>query len=255
MKRLLILTTGLFLTTASLIHAQNTGLQQAIMEGLGSITLSDAQVAEYSRQAVQEMDAKNPIAGPTDPYMQRLNRIVSSHRIIDGIPINYKVYLVKDVNAFATADGSVRVMKGLMDTMTDQELLAVMGHEIGHVINHDSKDGMKAALRRSAVRNAAASRAGVVGKISRSQIGGFADYLFGAKFSRQQETDADDYSYGFLRRNGYNVIALATSFEKLAKLSGGSGGGRVTEIVSTHPDSARRAQRIRDRARQDGLAR
>ena len=234
--------------------AQQPGLAQAAMDYFNSATLTDAQVAEYSRQAVQQMDAKNPVAAPNDPYTQRLNRIVSRHRTVSGLPINYKVYKVPEVNAFATADGSVRVFKGLMDIMTDNELLAIMGHEIGHVINHDSRDAMKSALRRSAVRNVAASQSGLIGKVSRSQLGGLADYMMGASFSRRQESEADDYSYDFMKRNGYNVMALATSFEKLAK-QGGGGGGSVTQILSTHPDSKARAQRVRDRARRDGLAR
>jgi putative metalloprotease len=49
-------------------------------------------------------------------------------------------------------------------------------------------------------------------------------------------------------------MALATSFEKLTKQGGGGGSG-VTQILSTHPDSKARAQRVRDRARRDGLAR
>lgn len=232
----------------------NPSLAQAVMEGIGSLTLSDAQVVAYSRQAVQQMDAQNPVAGASDPYAQRLSRIVRRHRTVSGLPINYKVYKVSGVNAFATADGSVRVFKGLMDVMTDSELLAIMGHEIGHVVNRDTRDAMKSGLRRSALRNAAASQSGVVGKLSRSQIAGAADYIAGASFSRRQETEADDYSYGFLRRNGYSVMALASSFEKLAKLGGG-GGNRLTTFLSSHPDSRARAERVRARARRDGLAR
>lgn len=228
----------------------NPSLIQALMDGFASATLTDAQVAQYSRQAVQQMDAKNPVAGPTDPYTQRLNRIVSRHRTVGGLPINYKVYKVPDVNAFATADGSVRVFKGLMDIMSDTELLAIMGHEMGHVVHHDSRDAMKRALQRSAIRNIASSESGMLGKLSRSQLGDVADYLVGASFSRQQETEADDYSYDFLKRHGYNVMALATSFEKLAQKSGGG-----PAFLSTHPDSEARAQRVRDRARRDGLIR
>ncbi len=233
----------------------NPSLVQALMDAVGSATLTDTQVAELSRQAIKEMDVKNPVAAPNDPYTQRLNRIVSRHHTVSGLAVNYKVYKVPDVNAFATADGSVRVFKGLMDIMTDNELLAIMGHEIGHVINHDTRDAMKKSLKRSAIRNAAASNSGTIGKLSRSQLGGAVDYLYGASFSRQQETEADDYSYDFLKRNGYSVMALATSFEKLAKQGGGGGGGRIASILSTHPDSKARAQRVRDRAKRDGLAR
>lgn len=253
-KTLLFITIGL--PTVSLAQIRiDPNLGQAVMDMATAATLTDAQVAAYSRQAVQQMDAKNPVAGPNDPYTQRLNRIVSRHRTVSGLPINYKVYKVADVNAFATADGSVRVFKGLMDIMSDSELLAIMGHEIGHVVNRDSRDGMKKALQRSAVRNVGAAQSGVVGRLSRSQLGGAVDSFFGARFSRQQETEADDYSYEFMKRNGYSVMALATSFEKLAKLSGGGQASKLTQFMSSHPDSKSRAERVRSRARRDGLAR
>lgn len=241
----------LFFVPTLTIAQQGGGYAQAGAEALMALTLNNAQVAAYSKQAVQQMDAKYPVAGPGDPYMQRLNRIVRRHRTVGGIPINYKVYKTKDVNAFATADGSVRVFQGLMDLMTDQEILAVIGHEIGHVANHDSRDAMKSALLRSAGRNVLASQSGAIGQLSRSQLGGVADYLLGARHSRSQETQADDFSYNFLKRNGYSVIPLATSFEKLSK----QGSARVPTFLSTHPDSKARASRIRSRARQEGLAR
>ncbi len=238
------------LLTASIAQAQvSPNLVQAGIDALMSATLTNAQVAEYSRQAVKEMDSKNPIAGPSDPYTKRLDRIVGRYRTISGVSLNYKVYKVPDVNAFATADGSVRVFKGLMDLMNDKEILAIIGHEIGHVINKDSHDAAKSALRRSALRNAVAANNGVLGNLSRSELGGLADYIAGASFSRQQETDADDFSYAFLKRNGKSVLALASSFEKLEK----AGGRRVPQFLSTHPDSKARASRIRARAKKDGL--
>ena len=138
----------------------------------------------------------------------------------------------------------------------DSELLAIMGHEIGHVVNKDTRDAMKSALKRSAFLNLAGSQSRAVATLSRSQLGALGNYLADAHFSRKQETEADDYSYDFLKRNRYSVMALATSFEKLAKISGGGGGGgRLAEFASSHPDSQRRAQRVRDRAKRDGLSR
>ncbi|MBU1821412.1 MAG: M48 family metallopeptidase [Bacteroidetes bacterium] len=237
--------------TMPIAQAQvNPNMVQAGIDALTALTLTNAQVAAYSKEAVKEMDAKNKIAGPNDPYAKRLNRIVSRYRSVNGIPLNYKVYLTPDVNAFATADGSVRVFKGLMDIMSDAEILAIIGHEIGHVVNKDSHDAMKAALQRSAIRNAVASQGGTLGELSRSQLGGLADYMVGASHSRQQETDADDYAYAFLKRNGHGVLPLATSFEKLAQA-----GGKVPQFLSTHPDSKSRAARVRAKAKNDGLKR
>jgi len=251
MIRIALITLSLSSVSAATLAQGNSSLVQAGMELISAYTLNDAQVASVAKQAVQQMDAKYPVAAPNDPYTLRLNRIVARHQKVGNLPINYKVYKTADVNAFATADGSVRVFKGLMDLMSDNEVLAVIGHEIGHVANRDSRDAMKAALKRSAIRNVGASQSGVIGQLSRSQLAGMTDYIVGASFSRKQETEADDYSYAFLKRNGYSVMPLASSFEKLAQ-QGGSGG---PAFLSTHPDSKARAKRIRDRARSEGIAR
>ena len=93
----------------------------AVSKGLTSVMFSDADAAALSKQAVGKMDAENAIAGANDPYSMRLNKVFGKHASEDGLSLNYKVYLVKDVNAFATADGSVRVFSGLMDIMDDNE--------------------------------------------------------------------------------------------------------------------------------------
>ena len=79
----------------------------------------------------------------------------------DGIPLNFKVYKVIDVNAFACPDGSVRVFSSLMDIMNDDELLGIIGHEIGHVVKRHSKNGFKQQLLTGALKDAVASSGGV----------------------------------------------------------------------------------------------
>ena len=54
------------------------------------------------------------------------------------------------------------VFAGLMEIMDDDKLLAIMGHEIGHVVNHDSRDAMKSALNWSAIRNGLSATSGGV---------------------------------------------------------------------------------------------
>lgn len=102
-------------------------------------TLTDEQMAEYVREYVAKMDAENNVCSEKSPYTIRLRKLTSGLTNAEGIPLNFKVYQVKDVNAFACADGSVRVFSSLMDVMTDDELLGVIGHEIGHVAHRDSK--------------------------------------------------------------------------------------------------------------------
>ena len=163
------------------------------------------------------------------------------------------MYLTKDVNAFATADGSVRVFSGLMDIMDDNQLLAVIGHEIGHVANHDSRDGMKAAYRKAALMDAAASQSDKVAAVTDGQLGQIASAMLDSKHSRKQESEADDYSYDFMKRNGYNVNAVAAAFEILAKMGTGAESNFLTQFMSSHPDPQDRADKAKARAVADGL--
>ena len=243
-----------------LVNAQIGGLKinkkviSAAEKGVAAAAYSDADAAAHAAQAVAWMDANNPVAAPNDAYAIRLEKIFGKHKSEDGLKLNYKVYKVVDINAFACADGSVRVFSSLMDIMSDEELLAVIGHEIGHVRNHDSKDAMKAALTRAAVADAAGSQSGAVSALSESQLGSIANALMESKHTRKQETQADTYSYDFLKKHGYDVMGAYNAFRKLAKLGeGGAEQSKFQKMFNSHPDSKARAEEVKKRAQKDGL--
>lgn len=225
----------------------------ALQNGMAAFTFSDEDAAKLSKDAVRKLDSTNVVAGPKDGYTLRLNRVFGKHSAENGLKLNYKVYLTKDVNAFATADGSVRVFSGLMDIMDDNELLAVIGHEIGHVANHDSRDAMKAAYRKAFVIDAAASQSDKIAKATDSQLGQIGNAIIDSRFSRKQESEADTFSYEFMKRNGYNVNAVASAFSILAKMSEGIQSNFLTQMVSSHPEPKNRAEIAKGRAQADGL--
>lgn len=217
-----------------------------------ALTFSNADAQRLSKEAVDWMDANNPVAAPNDPYAIRLNKLFAKHKNYDGLPLNYKVYKVRDINAFATADGSVRVFAGLMDIMDDDELLAVIGHEIGHVKHEDTKNAIKQAYLKAAVLDAAASTSQTVRTLNDSELGKMANAFLDSKHSRTQETNADEYSYEFLKNNGYNVVGAYKAFKKLALLSK-SKPTTFQRMMSSHPDSDLRAERMKKMAEKDGL--
>jgi len=90
-----------------------------------AVTLSDSDIAQLSREAVAWMDANNPVADETTEYGARLKRLTEGITEVDGLPLNFKVYKVADVNAFACGDGSIRVFSALMDLMDDDELMDI----------------------------------------------------------------------------------------------------------------------------------
>ena len=238
---------------AALTGCQNmdsNGLLSSGAEAFQAYSLSDAQVKALSDESCKELDSKATLAPANSPYRQRLDKIASAlGDNINGQAVNYNVYITKDVNAFAMANGCIRVYSGLMDMMNDNEVEAVIGHEMGHVALGHVKRGMQVALGTNAVRVAAASAGGVVGSLSQSQLGDLGEKLVNAQFSQRQEAEADDYSYDLLRKRGINPSGLATSFEKLAQQEA----GRQSTMFDDHPASEARAQHIRERMAADGI--
>ncbi|MBK4118675.1 M48 family metallopeptidase [Pluralibacter gergoviae] len=231
-------------------NMDSNGLMSSGAEALQAYTLTDAQVKELSDKACTEMDSKATIAAAGSDYAQQLNKIAAAlGDNINGQPVNYKVYVTKDVNAFAMANGCIRVYSGLMDMMNDNEVEAVIGHEMGHVALGHVKKGMQVQLSTNAVRVAVASAGGTIGSLSQSQLGDLGEKLVNAQFSQRQESQADDYSYDLLRKRGISPAGLATSFEKLAKQEA----GRQSTMFDDHPASEERAQHIRDRMKADGI--
>lgn len=225
----------------------------AIGKAVKGFTFSDEEAAAMAQEAVAKMDKENPVAGIKDAYTVRLNKLFAKHKTENGLALNYKVYKVKEVNAFAAADGSVRVFSGLMDIMDDNEILAVIGHEIGHVANSDTKDAIKAAYKKEALLDAAASQSDKVAKVTEGQLGKIANAMVDNKHSRQQETDADLFAYDFMKRNGYNVNAVESAFTILANLSQSADAGLFGRMMSSHPDPKDRATLARQKAETDGL--
>lgn len=225
------------------------------LELVQSFTVSDDQVIQYVHQFIQESDAKNQVAPENSAYAQRLNRITENITQVGDQPLNFKVYITNDINAFACADGSVRVYSGLMDKMTDDEVLGVLGHEIGHVAHHDTRNAMKSALRTSALKDAIASSGQMAAVLTDSQLGALGEAYLNSRYSRKQESNADDYGYDFLKQNSRNPLVLALAFKKLNSLEGSSSTqNAVAKMFSTHPDTESRIKSIEKKAFKEGYS-
>lgn len=191
-------------------------LVQAGADMIKAVTLSDADIAALSREAVEWMDSNNPVSPDTSAYSQRLKRLTENVKV-DGLELNFKVYEVADVNAFACGDGSVRVFSSLMDLMDDRQLMGVIGHEIGHVVHADTKDAMKNAYMASAARNAAGSAGGTLAKLTDSQLGDLVQAFSNAQFSQKQESAADDFGFDFCVQNGLDPYSMGLGPRKTGR--------------------------------------
>lgn len=213
-------------------------MADAAKDAVTAVTLTDEKVVSLAQQAARVVDQKNKVAPPGSSYTQRLIRLTKKYRLRDSVHFNYKVYLTKDINAFAMADGTIRVNSGLMDLMNDEEVLFVIGHEMGHVVHNHSRKKVVMAYGASALRKGLASQQNEVGQIAGSVLGGLAERLANAQFSQHEEREADRYGVSFLKAEGFNPKAAVTALEKLADLA------RRHTVLSSHPDPGKRAKTI-----------
>ena len=213
----------------------------AATDAAKAATLTDDEVRKYASQMAALSDKQAKIAPAGDKYAQRLGVITTGMTEDQGLKLNYKVYLTKEVNAFAMADGTIRFYSGLMDMMTDDELRYVIGHEMGHIKNGHTKKRMQTALAASAAQKGVAASGTRAAVLADSQVGDLIVQVVRAQHSQGNEREADDYAMGFMSKRKYDRKACVTALEKLVKLSGGS----EASWLSTHPSPKERADRMR----------
>ena len=218
-----------------------------------ALTISDAQVKQLCSQYMVESDGQNTILPADNSYTQRLNRIMAKFHNISNLDLNYKVYQSNTVNAFASGDGSVRVYTGLMDAMNDDEVFAVIGHELGHLINKDVRDAYRAAYLVVAARYGIAAVNTTAGALSTGFLGDLGQQLAQNAYSRRQETQADETAFQFCIQNGVDPYAMYHALNVLIQLSGeNSQQGKLAELLSTHPNTQKRAEHVKEMAEAAG---
>lgn len=153
------------------------------------------------------------------------------------------VFDSETVNAFAMPGGKVGIYTGLMDLAeTPDQLAAVMGHELAHVIAKHSAERLSTAQ----LTALGVTAAGVALSHNDNQRAIMAAVGIGAQvgimlpFSRVHETEADQMGQELMARAGFDPSQAI----RLWELMGKSGGSRPPELLSTHPDPDNRARRL-----------
>jgi Peptidase family M48 len=139
-------------------------------------------------------------------------------------------------NAFALPSGIVVVTDELVDlAQADEELEVVLAHEIGHVVHRHS---LRMLLQNSATSLLMIALTGDVSSAS-VLVAGVPTAIVQAKHSRQFETEADDYAYAWMDRNGIAHRYFGDILERLEKKYGSADAGALSWL-SSHPSTAER---------------
>lgn len=223
-----LLLTLLVATLVAACATSPTGRRQLIL-------VSDGEMAQMGATAFTEMKQKTPLTRDpkTSGYVQCIARAVTAE--MGGGPWEVQVFDTKDVNAFALPGGKIGVYTGLLKVATTQDqLAAVLGHEIGHVLAGHSAARVSNEMAANLGIGVLSSKTGV----SPEAIGMGANLLLLLPFSRGDESEADVLGMDYMAKAGFNPAQAVQLWQNMAK----AGGQAPPEFMSTHPSNQSRIQ-------------
>ena len=139
------------------------------------------------------------------------------------------------------------VHTGMLELVdTENELLSILGHEIGHYNGRDHLEG----IGREVVGVALSAMMFQTDAVLTTWAASWPKLLADRDYSRSQELDADDWSLRILMAKYGHVAEASTTFAKLGQLQGGRS---LLDYLSTHPHPRDRVERLEDMAREQGL--
>jgi Zn-dependent protease with chaperone function len=167
---------------------------------------------------------------------QRFHEIAA--RVAPGQPVHLEFRRTRDgagVNAFALPHGVIVVLDGLADELTDDELMAALGHELGHLVHRHALRGVAHSFGITAVA------AMMLADFSTVAAGGLAT-LRGLQNSRDAEREADAFARRFVAAGSLPPQALASMWRRFDAIHRRGGASELPDWLSTHPSSEERVR-------------
>ena len=228
------------------------GVQRSQLLLVSSAELDKEAAAQYQQVIQTESPKGNVNKDPLQAERVRniAKRLIPQTAVFrkDALDWKWEVNVITspEVNAWCMPGGKIAVYTGIIEKVhiTDDELAAVMGHEISHALREHGRE--RASQQMAA--GVGASLAGAVadiflpgsGQLATAGAGAGAQVGILLPYSRAHETEADRMGVELAARAGYDPRAAVALWQKMAKLSGG---GAPPKLLSTHPSNE---DRIKD---------
>lgn len=227
----------------------NLLLLSVIGGGCGTAMLSDEHLAKQAKSHFSQMKKSENLSNNAS-HKAMVNRIGSritgvAQVDLPGTEWEFVVFDKKEANAFAMPGGKVGIYTGLITLAkgNEDEVAAVIGHEVAHVaLRHSNKRmsqaigiGLGGIILDTAMRNKGDSDR----ILARGAYGVGTAVGLALPYSRSNEREADHRGLYYSAMAGYDPRASITFWKKMQKASSG---GKVPEFLSTHPDSGKRIE-------------
>jgi len=217
------------------------------------LVVSASEVDRLSAISYNEQNKKakeKNILITSGPMYDRLkvisNRLIAQTGVFrdDTRQWNWQLVLINAaiLNATCAPGGKITFYTGLIEklNLNDDEIAAIMGHEIAHALREHGRERLSQAMAQSAAVNIAMLAAGSYG----SAIGAAnqaAQYILVLPNSRQNESEADAIGLELAARAGYNPQAAISVWQKMNQTTQGKG---TLEFLSTHPSGNTRIEQL-----------
>jgi predicted Zn-dependent protease len=208
--------------------------------------VSDEKMAAVGAQAFQQISQKTPVTqnAQESRYVTCIANAVTTAIPGNNTPWEVKVFESKEVNAFALPGGHIGVYTGLLKVATTQDqLAAVLGHEVSHVLAHHSAERYSEQI----AADLGTSVVSIVTGVDSQLLGGAAGLVL-LRFSRTQESEADLLGLDLMSRAGFDPHAAVALWQNMEKAAGSN---KPPELLSTHPSDERRIEQLQERIPQD----
>ena len=214
---------------------------------------TELQLGQRVAQQIEQKEGVTRDAGIAS-YVQQIGNRLAQHARSDRGDVRFQFKVLDKpgtVNAVAVPGGFIYIYSGLIAAADNEaELAGVIAHEIGHVVGRHSANQMATQLGMQKVAQIALGKQeGQLVQIAAQ----FAAKGAMAKFSRDDEREADAYAVKYMRRAGYDPSGLKTFFEELLAMEKRSP-SVVEAILSTHPTTRERIRNIDAQVRRTGGA-
>lgn len=233
---------------------KTTGSGQAGVERGQMMLVSSKEVEQASAKQYKDVLAKAQKEGKLNrdanqtTRVQRIAQRLEPHtgafrKDAPSWPWEVNVITSDEVNAWCMAGGKIAFYTGLIDklSLTDDEIAAVMGHEISHALREHSREKVSRAYAQQMGVSVIAQLAGL-GEGGAKALGMATEVALGLPNSRTMESEADAMGVEIAARAGYDPRAAITLWDKMNK----AGGGRAPQFLSTHPSPENRMSKLRD---------
>ena len=211
--------------------------------------LTDEEEIALGRRFAVELEKETPLlSNPLiDQHLNSMARALAKHSQRPSLPYHVKVIDSAAVNASSLPGGTIYVNRGMLELLTSEdELAAILGHEIGHVVGRHAINQLMLTFQAKAllkpVLDNLNKQNGLVEKII-LQLGGAVALLARLHFSRQDEAQADLLGFYEVLRAGWDPRGFVKMFAAVEALEK-NGGGASIPFLSGHPPTPERLAAI-----------